>query len=324
MDDGGERRSGTGERPGRDRLLKRGIRLSHLRLMAALEDAGTMSGAADLLAVSQPAASRLAAELEEIAGVPLYERHARGITLTPYGRHLARRARSVMRVLDEADRELGELKSGLSGHVRIGAVTGAALEFVLPAIRQARVSHPQIEVTVEVDISDRLIEALDAGRLDFFLGRIPAERDAALYESKVASDEPVVLVVRPGHPLTRVERPTLAACVAYDWVMQTRGALLRRTVETYLANHGVPLPAKVLNTSSMLFTLVAVSQTNAIAPLAQSVAEFFRGELGIGARLHRLPVAADLAISPYAVTKLAGHELTPAAKLFHGLITQRI
>lgn len=319
-----EARTGDDERPGRDRLLRRGIRLSHLRLMAALKDSGTMSGAADLLAVSQPAASRLASELEEIVGVPLYERHARGILLTAYGEHLARRARSVMRVLDEADRELGELKSGLTGHVRIGAVTGAALEFVLPAIRQARVSHPQVEVTVEVDISDRLIEDLENGRLDFFLGRIPAGRDPAQYESKVASDEPVVLVVRPGHPLTRIEKPALEACVAYDWVMQTRGALLRRTVESYLANHGVPLPAKVLNTSSMLFTLVAVSQTNAIAPLAQSVAEFFRGEMGTGARLHRLPVATDLAISPYAVTKLAGHELTPAARLFHDLITRRI
>lgn len=318
--------SGTEQpaQPSPDRLLRKGLRLTHLRLLAALEETGQMSGAAGLLAISQPAASRLAAELEEIAGVKLYERHARGVSLTPHGNHLARRARSVFRVLQEADREIAELKSGLIGHVRIGAVTDAALQFVLPAIRQARVSHPKVDISVDVDTSDALIAGLDAGRLDFFLGRIPVTHDARHYDSRLAHDEPVVLVVRDGHPLTRLARVTLADCVEYDWVMQPRGALLRRTVESYLASHGIAMPQKVLNTSSMLLTLAAVSQTNAIAPLARSVKAFFRGEGGAAGRIVRLPVAEDLAITPYSLTKPAGHDLTPAARLLYDLISRRL
>lgn len=310
--------------PSPDRLVRKGLRLTHLRLLAALEQTGQMSAAAGHLAISQPAASRLAAELEEIAGVKLYERHSRGVSLTSHGQHLARRARSVFRILLEADREIAELKSGLIGHVRIGAVTDAALQFVLPAIRQARVSHPKVDISVDVDTSDALIASLDAGRLDFFLGRIPVTHDPRHYDSQLAHDEPVVLVVRDGHPLTRLDRVTLAECVDYDWVMQPSGALLRRTVETYLANRGVAMPQKVLNTSSMLLTLAAVSQTNAIAPLALSVKTFFRGEGGAGGRIVRLPVAEDLAISPYSLTKPGGHDLTPAARLLYDLIALRL
>lgn len=282
-----------------------------------------MSGAASLLAISQPAASRLAAELEEIADVKLYERHARGVMLTAYGRRMARRARTIFREIDEADREIAELKSGLIGRVRVGAVTGAAVEFVLPAIKHARVTNPRVDISVDVDTSDKLVEALDAGKLDFFLGRIPSSHDPHNYDTIPAGDEPVALVVRTGHPLTRQTTITLEDCVSYDWVMQPESALMRRTVETYITDRGVPLPGKVLSTTSQLLTLVAISETNAIAPLARSVQEFFSGQGGLGGRIERLEVADDLVITPFAITKIAGHQLSPASQMLHDLIGNR-
>ena len=73
--------------------LARGLKLSHLRLLAELVRAGGLGQAAAAISISQPSASRLMAELEQIAGSPLYRRAGRGIELTPAGRALGERAR---------------------------------------------------------------------------------------------------------------------------------------------------------------------------------------------------------------------------------------
>ncbi|WP_159460355.1 LysR family transcriptional regulator [Tistlia consotensis] len=303
-----------------DRLVRRGLRLPHLRIIVALEATGQISGAADLLAMSQPAVSRLCAELERIAGVKLYRRHARGVVLTPYGERLARRAWTILRALDEADREIAELKSGVRGKVWIGAVTGAAIELVLPAIKHARINFPHIDVSVDVATSDDLTAALDAGRLDFFVGRVGTASDPRLYDARLIGNEPLALIVRPGHPLTRQDPLRLDDCVHYDWVMQPEGALLRRTVEGYLRERRVALPTKVLSTSSILLTLITVTQTNAIAPIARVVADFFAASGGGGHRVETLDVARDIAIAPYSLITLAGQELSPASRILYDLI----
>ena len=69
----------------KDELIRRGLRLPQLRLLVALSDTGQVSAAATQVAMTQPAASRLLAELERTVGAPLYNRNARGVTLTLAG-----------------------------------------------------------------------------------------------------------------------------------------------------------------------------------------------------------------------------------------------
>ena len=114
------------------------LKLPQLRLIAALEDTGSLSAAAEALNLSQPAASRMMAELEASFAAPLAERLARGVRLTPLGLALARHARSVLLQLAEAERELGDLKAGRRGAVAIGAVSGPA--FALMPATAARVA----------------------------------------------------------------------------------------------------------------------------------------------------------------------------------------
>ena len=92
-----------------DDLLRRGVKLAHLRLMAALAETGQLGLAADLMGVAQPAASRLLAEVERITGQPVHLRTGRGITLTPMGHALAARAARVVTELRDAGREMAEI-----------------------------------------------------------------------------------------------------------------------------------------------------------------------------------------------------------------------
>ena len=318
------RMTGQGREPAYDRLIRRGLKLSHLRLLAALTRTGQISAAAARLGMSQPAASRLLAEADRVAGATLYRRHARGIAFTEAGRHLAALAQRMLGDLDAAAVEIEEMEAGLRGMVSIGSVTGAALEHVLPVLRQLRVTHPRIRVNVVVDTSDRLAPLLLSDELDLYIGRVPGNIDRAAFLAHKMRPEPLGLVVRQSHPLMRPGRPTLEQCVEYDWVMQPLGGLMRQTVETYLMERGVPLPQRVISTSSTLMTLALIARSNAIAPLARAAGLFFGSEEGLGARLVMLDVADDLAVTPYSLLSPAYRPLSPSARIVHEQIRSRL
>ncbi|MDZ5699628.1 LysR family transcriptional regulator [Chelativorans sp. M5D2P16] len=307
-----------------DFLARRGLKLSHLRLIAALKETGQMSAAAAHLAISQPAASRMAAEMEEILGVPLHSRHARGVVLTAYGERLAMRARAMLQGLDDAAREITEMERGNQGTVSVGAVTGPALDIVLPALRQLRLTHPKISVSVTVDTSDGLAEDLLAARLDFYIGRVLGDVDPRMFLTKEVEPEPISLIARSGHPLTRRSPATVEECVAYDWVLQTPSGLLRRTLENFLMARGVALPDKVLSTSSMLLTLGYISQSNAIAPIAKAAATFYGREEGLNGRIVELPLETEITVAPYSLVQHAERPLSPSSQVLFDVVSEVI
>lgn len=308
----------------KDRLARKGLKLRHLRLIAALREVGRVSIAAQRLNMTQPAASRLLAELEQITAANLYTRHSRGIELTDLGVHLAERARRVLRDLEDTDREIREMSGGKRGSVSVGSVTGPALEVLLPVIRHMRVTHPAIDVSVTMETSMKLVEALLSGSVDFIIGRIVGEADPRLFSSQMIGEERLSLIVRKGHPLSRRVPLTLEDCIRYDWVMQTRDGLLSQTVERYLTDAGFPLPNRIVRTSSQLITLALIGQTNAIAPVARSAANFYADPDGLGSRIVKLPVAEDLKVSPFSLICLKDRTLTPASQLFYAAIKAQL
>ena len=122
-----------------DGLLRSGLKLQHMRMIVALEDSGQISAAAHVLNISQPAASRMIAEMEDILGVPLCERLPRGVELTPlWGgaraagtNHAARTARGRPRDLRP------EIRQGRRGVPRRGHRAGDR------ARRAGDPAHPQ-------------------------------------------------------------------------------------------------------------------------------------------------------------------------------------
>ncbi len=249
---------------GRDRLLRRGLKLSHLRLLAALERSGQISAAAAQLAISQPAASRLMAEAERIVGAALHQRLPRGIALTEAGRHIATAAQRMLSELDGVDREIAEIEGGRRGLVSIGAVTGAALEHVLPVLRQMRVTQPRINANVVVDTSDKLAPLLLAEELDFYIGRIPrrwmpapSSPSRSGRNRSPSSFAKAIRFCATGPPRWSAASNSTGSCNRRADHAPDRRDLSHRQPH--------PLPARVISTSSTLMTLALIAQSNAVA-----------------------------------------------------------
>jgi DNA-binding transcriptional LysR family regulator len=305
---------------GDDGLLRAGLKLNHLRMIVAIEDSGQISAAAEALNISQPAASRMLAEMESILKTPLYERVARGVVLTTFGAALARRARKIMLELREVSREIGELKSGKGGSVFIGAVTAPAMSLVVPAIKEVRTAFPGIEVNIQVETSNVLARELLAARHDFIISRIPDDLNPRLFEVQEIGVERACLIVRSGHPLLKNPTTSLSDLPLFDWVFQPPGTLLRRTIEDLFLAHSVPLPENIVNTSSLLLTCAIICQTNAIAPIAIDVAQFLATQQSKAADVRVLPIDFEINVRPYSLITAKERALPPSARLLYDLV----
>jgi DNA-binding transcriptional LysR family regulator len=288
----------------------RQLKPAQLRLMAALGDTGGLGRTADRLGISQPAASRLLAEIEGQLGFPLHEREGRGIRLTQAGEALARRAARIQIELADAAREVAEAVTGNAGTVRVGAVTGPALSMVMPAIIRLQEVHPDIHVNVTVATSVLLCDQLREGALDFVLAR-PGAADRLL-ESRLIGDEPLSVAVRRGHPLLLRPELRLADLLDYDWIMGSDDTLLTQTVLARLAELRLAVPRRRISTSSFLFTLAVLNQTDAIAPLALPVVESFSGNPSMP--FVALPIDLGLSVAPFSLVTRVGSRLTPSAE----------
>lgn len=306
-------------------LLRSGLNLRHMRMIVALDENGRVSAAAQVMNISQPAASRMIAEMEAALDVQLLERLSRGVTLTPFGKALARRARLILLEMREAGREIAELKSGKGGSVFIGAVTAPAIELAVPAIREIRRLYPRIEITMQVETSNVLARELIASRHDFIIARIPDDLNPRLFESRVIGVEKACLIVRRDHPLTTKTSPVrLEETTGYDWVFQSGGSPLRQAMEANFLNRNIALPERILNTSSLLLTLVMVAQSDAIAPVSIQVARFIQSPDGLAGAIDVLPTEFDIEVRPYSLITAKQRVLSPAAKMLYDFILREV
>lgn len=281
-----------------------------LRLLAELEHTGALGLAATRIGVAQPAASRLLAEMEALLGLPLHERQGRGLQLTPVGKALARRAARIEIELADAARDLAEAATGRAGVVRVGSVTGPALSMVMPTLIQLQDALPDFRAEVTVATSVNLCDLLREGRLDFALARLsPGETQL---EARVIAGEPLSLVVRRGHPILVRPQISVDDLLRYDWVMGDDETLLTQTVIARLHELGVPLPQRRISTSSFLFTLALLNQTDAIAPLATAVVDSLAGNPSVP--FVSLPVDLGLSVAPFSLVTRAGSQMTPSAQ----------
>ena len=134
---------------------------------------------------------------------------------------------------------LDALRQGEGGQVGVGAVMAPAAEVLVDAIAAVRARHPRLQVSVRVETSDALVEALLASKLDFVLARIPRTVDPSPFRYREIGLEEGCLLTREGHPLARRGEVLPEQLEDRDWVLQPRGSLLRHSLEAMLRRHGV-------------------------------------------------------------------------------------
>lgn len=177
--------------------------LRQLKHLTALADQRHFGRAAASCHVTQSTLSASLRELESLLGTPLVDRTTRKVVLTPLGEAVVERARRVLREAEELVRAAEAGRAPLTATLRLGVIPTIGpflLPQILPRLRRA---YPQLKLYLTEDMTDRLLEALHAGRLDAALLALPYDCGPA--ETLVLWDDPFALVCRPEHELAQIK-----------------------------------------------------------------------------------------------------------------------
>jgi DNA-binding transcriptional LysR family regulator len=199
--------------------------LTDLRLMVKVAEANSVTGGAQALFLSVPAASTRIKNLEESIGAKLLFRTPQGVTLTPPGQTLVQHARLVLGQLERLRGDLQEYASGIKGHLSVWASATAMGEFLPPVLQTFLRQHPDVNVDLRERLSHDIVRSVSESKVD--VGIVSGyERTEALQVIPYRRDRLVAVLPR-GHALASETAIAFADTLAFDHVGLQEGSALR-------------------------------------------------------------------------------------------------
>ena len=299
-------------------FIRARLKTRQLLLLVALAEEGNIHRAAQVLSMTQPAASKLLKDLEEVLGVPLFERLPRGMSPTWYGETMIRHARMALASLNQAHDELNALKTGHFGQVGIGAITSPGLTLLPTAVAQVKQEHPSLRISLDIETSPVLLERLEQGKLDIVVGRLYEEHDKENLRYESLTEELVCAMTRPGHPLSSMTGLTLRDVVSASWIVPPAGSVLRHRFDLMFQQDGLAPPLHTVETSALLFITRMLQQSDMIAVVAEDVARYYAAH-GI---VTVLPLAMPCHMDAFGIITRSDRLLSPAAKVMMKALKQ--
>jgi DNA-binding transcriptional LysR family regulator len=295
--------------PPSDWLLRSRLNARQLALLVHLDEKRSVLHAAEAAHLTQPAASKFLAGLENALGVPLFRRHPRGVEPTLYGEILVRHARGALAELRQAHEELAAARSGLTGEVTIGTVVTSATNLVPMAVVSLKQKFPRINVNIELDFSEALVRQLLERRFDMAIARIHHLQRFEELHFEAFTVEPHGVVARAGHPLARKRGLALCDLVDQTWVLPPEGNVLRDRLTELFVEQRLELPHRVVETSAFPLITSLLQMSDMVAPLATEVVRPYC-DSGI---LATLPLDFDPRLGAAGIITRREDRLSPAA-----------
>lgn len=302
-----------------DSLVRPALKMRHLVLLVELGKHGSILQAAKAAHLTQPAASKLLSELEQVLGVQLFQRSARGVEPTWYGTILLRRARAALAEMDAAHQEIHEVMAGLRGHVRIGAILTPAASFLPQAIVRLQAANPMVQVSVTVDASLQLLQALRRDELDIVIARPAPIDEPGLLRVEPVADEPHGLLARAGHPLLDAQPITLAHVARHGWIMPPPDSILRAHLQALFLAAGIDLPRDIVETTALPVVASLLKGSDMLVALPPALLQPYldSGELVV------LPFDLGFTMDYYGIITRRGRELQPAAQALLAILREQ-
>lgn len=209
--------------------------------LSAMHRQSLSKGAADCY-IGLAAASRRIAILEDIYGVPLFYRSARGVRPTPAGLHLARHARRILGQERLMRAELSDYHEGVKGHVRLHANTSAITQFLSEDLAAFSRALPHIKIDLSESRSSRIIQSVRESRADvgIIIAGAPTEELACF---AWRADRLSALAPK-NHALSEARAP-FARIIQHDIVGLDSDTQMMRLLVNAAAETGQPLRLRV-------------------------------------------------------------------------------
>ena len=295
-----------------ERYIHQHLKIKHLKMLVALAEQGTIARVAVSLHVSQPAVSKMLAEMEAGLGIELFERAGRGIKPTAFGDLLIRYSRDILFNLMKANEEIHLLSSGINGRIRVGILVGLATEVMLAAVKSLKASWPNITIAIREGTYTQNMQDLRSGTIDLLVGRVYVHPDLDNFEIEILYEEPLVLVVAHDHPLVQRHKILWKDLESLPWIMPMEDSPTHQRLLSLLAQHNLKKPKNIIECVSRNLTIPLLSISPNIGMLPLSDARQYKQQ-GV---LEILPVSLGALPAPMGMIWNKGAHISQVLSLF--------
>lgn len=218
-------------------LLETHATIAHLRAIAAFGQTGSFSAAARRLDQAEPSVQRAARELERIGGVALFD-GKQVVRLTPTGAMLASCASLMLRELESAVDEIGELDGRFDGRIVIGTLPLVRTRIVPRAVAAWTARRPLASIEILDGAYETLVHALSIGDIDMLVGALRDSPPPRGLVQETLFQDGLSIIARAGHPLLGRSSVSWDDLAAYPWVLPRMGTPTRAIFDGIAAAGG--------------------------------------------------------------------------------------
>ena len=251
------------------------LKLQHLKMLVALGEQGNLTQVAKMMNITQPALSKWLTQFEEEVGMPLFERHSKGLRPSEGGKLLLQHAQRLINDMSRSQSELERFKQGgLVGSLMIGC-SPVATDCVAQAILSLLKEMPTLHLNIEEKVMTPLLHDLLSGVVDVVVGRVGGRALELPLNYRVLYTEPVCFVARPDHPLASMPRLSWADLAVWRWIVWPTGTPIRQSIDNALVDNGVMLPENTIESASMNVTSNLLQSSDMISILSLRLAQHY-------------------------------------------------
>lgn len=243
----------------------------HLEHFLAVCDAGSLRQAALSSGVTQPALTKSLRVLEQALDLSLFERTPTGMVPTPAAEIVRRHARHIVQSSRYLELEIGMLRGGQAGTLRIGSGQVWSSTRMPQWLARLHARFPQIEIALETGVSEHLTPQLLDGRLDVLIASQPSQPLPPGFTTVSLADVDMVVFGRREHALARRRRVSLADVAAFDFVGFSQDPEWQRQADLAFGLAGLRAPRMVLRSTSLEALLATVAASDSLALMSVSL-----------------------------------------------------
>ncbi|MCU4652756.1 LysR substrate-binding domain-containing protein [Roseibacterium sp. SDUM158016] len=291
--------------------LNNRLKLRYLAFLVSVDEERSISRAAERFAISQPAATKLLREIEDLVGARLFERSRYHVAPTASGQIALNTARRILSEVRQLGEELKALSGGETGRVKIGSLISASTTLLPLSLGRLAERFPRITASISETTEDVLLPALAVGDLDVVLGRLPARRDPK-FRMRLLYREEFCIVARPDHPIFSSGGDLARRLSDQNWVLPPVTTMTRVETEQTLIAAGLGAPRVVAESSAVMVNLRLVQSADVLSAMPLTLARTYAA-MGTLAMVEGGP---EFPKSQIGIVTRAEADLTPAARHF--------
>ena len=285
------------------------LNFNQLRVFLHVAKNMSFTAAAKELFITQPAVTAHIKALEESCSLKLFRKQGRRIHLTAEGEALLAHVKKVFEYEKEIENAISNLVEVKEGILRLGTSKTYA-KYIMPFLLEPfHRAYPGIRIYLDEGSSNSILHSLKSLKNE--LAIVARVNDSPDIDTIPLSQEELVLIIPPNHPLVGRESVTIEELADEPVIMREEGSGTRRIVNNLFASHGCT-PNIRMETGSAEFVKQVVSRGEGISFLVwEAVAAELKDK-----KLETLPIQGHTIFLDVSIAHLKNAHLSPAAKAF--------